>query len=91
MVANNVSKPTECCPKISEFIKRNWPHDLRPQHNPFIFCMKECDFRHLSKRNLKKLKLTFWAKKSTNIVLEYTKICGIATFGGGGMFSEKKS
>ena len=40
-------------------------------------------------QNLKKLKLTFWAKKSTDIVLEYTKRCGIATFGC--MFSKKSS
>ena len=42
-------------------------------------------------KNLKKFKLTFWVKKSTNIVLEYTKRCEIATFGGGGMFSKKSS
>ena len=41
-----------------------------------------------SGQNLKKLKLNFWAKKSTNIVLEYTNRCGIATWGGG-MFSKK--
>jgi hypothetical protein len=39
-------------------------------------------------RDLKILKMTVWAAKSTNIVLEYTKRCGIATFGG---FSEKSS
>jgi hypothetical protein len=33
-------------------------------------------------QNLKKFKLTFGAQKLTNIVLEYTKRCGIATFGG---------
>ena len=33
-------------------------------------------------RNLKILKLTFWAENFTKIVLEYTKRCGIATFGG---------
>ena len=41
-------------------------------------------------QNLKFLKLTFWAEKFTKIVLEYTKRCGIATFGGG-MFSKKSS
>ena len=40
-------------------------------------------------QNLIFLKLMFWAKKSINIVLEYTKICGIAAFGG--MFSKKSS
>ena len=39
-------------------------------------------------QNLTKFKWTFWAQKSTNIVLEYTKRCGIAIFGGG-MFSKK--
>ena len=44
------------------------------------------------RQNLKKLKLTFLAEKSTNIVLEYTKRCGIAIFFfGGGMFSMKSS
>ena len=33
-------------------------------------------------QNLKKLKLIFWAKKSMNIILEYTKRCKIAIFGG---------
>ena len=42
-------------------------------------------------RILKILKSTFLAEKSTNIVLEYTERCGIATFLGGGMFSEKSS
>ena len=32
-------------------------------------------------QNLKQLKLTLWAKKSINIVLEYTKRCGKATLG----------
>ena len=32
----------------------------------------------------------FWPEKCTNTGLEYTKRCGIATFGGG-MFSEKSS
>ena len=36
----------------------------------------------LDVQNLKKFKLAFWAEKFTNIVLEYTKRCGIATFGG---------
>ena len=40
-------------------------------------------------RNLKKLKMTFWAKKSANVVLEYTIKCGIATFGG--IISKKSS
>ena len=31
---------------------------------------------------VKFLKLSFWAQKSANIVLEYNKRCGIATFGG---------
>jgi hypothetical protein len=39
-------------------------------------------------QNLTNLKLTVWAEKSTNVVLEYTKSCGIAIFGG--MFSKKK-
>jgi hypothetical protein len=26
---NDVSIPTECCPKISEFMKRNWPGAAR--------------------------------------------------------------
>ena len=43
-------------------------------------------------QSLKKLKCFFWAENSTNIILEYTKRCGIATFGGGGgMFSKKSS
>ena len=29
LVANAVSIPTECCPKNSEFIKRNWPGAAR--------------------------------------------------------------
>ena len=33
-------------------------------------------------QNLKYLKLTFVAEKSTNIILEYTKRCGIETFRG---------
>ena len=37
--------------------------------------------------NLKILKSYFWPEKSTNIGLEHTKRCGIATFGG--MFSKK--
>ena len=36
-------------------------------------------------QNLNKLKLTLWAEKFTNIVLEYTKRCGIATFWWGGV------
>ena len=40
-------------------------------------------------KKMKILKLTFWAKKSANIVLEYTKRCGIATFED--MFSKKNS
>ena len=36
----------------------------------------------LNEAKPKKMKLTFWAQKSTNIVIEYTKRCGIATFGG---------
>ena len=42
-------------------------------------------------KNLKKIKLTFWAEKYTNIVLEYTKGCGIATLGRGDLFSKKIS
>ena len=34
----------------------------------------------------KKFKSIFWAETSINIVLEYTKKCEKATFGGGGMF-----
>ena len=33
------------------------------------------------RQKITKLNLTFWAEKSTNIVLKYTKRCGIATFG----------
>ena len=34
--------------------------------------------------------MTFWAEKFINIVLEYTKRCGILTWGGG-MYSKKSS
>ena len=34
-----------------------------------------------NEENVKKIKLTLWAKKSPNIVLEDTKRCGIAAFG----------
>ena len=67
-MANAVSIPTECCLKLSEVMKRNWP----VANDGFTM-------RH-NKKN--KLKLTFWAKKYTNIVLEYTKRCGISRFGG---------
>ena len=69
--------PRECFPKIPELMKRNWPGAARIQ---FI------------KRNHgfyigEKFKFPFWAEKFTNIALEYTKRCGIATFGG--IFSKK--
>ena len=75
MVANAVSIPTECCPKISKLMKRNWPGAKRIQ-----FINGNHGFYNGAKP--KKFKLTFWAEKSTNIVLEYNKICGRSTFGG---------
>ena len=38
---------------------------------------------------LKKVKSNFWPEKLTNIGREYTKRCGIATFGGGVFFLRK--
>ena len=35
--------------------------------------------------------LTYWAEKSINIVIEYTKRCGIALFVGGGVCFLKKN
>ena len=40
-------------------------------------------------KNEKILKAHFWPEIMTNIGVEYTKRCGIATFGGGDMFSKK--
>ena len=37
-------------------------------------------------QKLKKIILTYLTKKYMNIVLEYTTICGIVTFGGGVSF-----
>ena len=45
------------------------------------------DFR--TRLNLK-IEIDLLADKMTNIVLEYTKKCGIVSLGGGGMFSKKK-
>ena len=62
MVANAVSIPTECCPKISEFMKRNWPVATRIE-----FIKGNHGFYNRAKP--KNLKSTFWAEKFTKIVL----------------------
>ena len=74
-MANAVSIPTKCCLKISELMKRNWPVAAR---------IKFIKGNHgiYNGAKPKKIEWTFWAEKSTNIVLEYTKRCGISRFGG---------
>ena len=65
-MANALSMLTEYFPKILDFLKRNWPSTARIQ-----FTKLNHDFYNGAKPKI--LKLTFWAKKTTNIVLEYTK------------------
>ena len=57
-------------------MKRNWPGTAR------IYFINGNHGFHNGSKPKRKMKLTFWAEKNANIVLEYTKRCGIATFGG---------
>ena len=67
IVANAVSIPRECCPKISEFMKRNLSGNS---------CIKftKGNYGFYNGAKPKKIKFSFW--------VEYIKRCRIATFGG---------
>ena len=54
-----------------------------------IFSLKREIMNFTVGQKLKQLKLTFCANKPTNIVLEYSIRCGIATLGGGVGFLRK--
>ena len=79
-MTNAVSIPGELFPKISKFTRKKIG---LVQH---VFRLKREIMDFTMGLNQQKLKLIFWAKKSTITVLEYNKRCGKATLGGGYVF-----
>ena len=74
-MANAVSMPSECFPKIFEFLKKEIGLAQR------VLSLKgNNEFYNGAKP--KKNEIDFLGQKKNNFVLEYTKRCAIATLGG---------
>ena len=73
---NAMSIPTECCTKISELMKKK----IGP--TPHVVSLEREIHEFYNGAKPKKIEIDFLGQKPINIVLEYTKRCGKATFGG---------